>query len=313
MSRYENQKGNECLNEIRKFAFYTENGPGGYEITSLSGTKIYDNSRSNNEEDTRTELFDKEFPFRSYHIAFPSTSDIVIEMEVNANKTKECFLDNEFQLSCLCYADNSESKSYKAWEGEKAFYYCGKQQSMICFDYLRGPAVMSSNPTILQNRKDFLKETKFFKNVSSTLITDIKGNDLPIKITFTIYKNATNQIYFTASNRESGSFEIEPFKEIEGFNDYDSMKLKIISVLPFQIFDPNCEIKWKFINGKLLDYANPNIQFPTSVDTKGEFISDKRTIFKRSKEDTINAATKTTNTIMTFIGLLLFYALIMFI
>uniref|UniRef100_A0A914NZZ1 Uncharacterized protein n=1 Tax=Panagrolaimus davidi TaxID=227884 RepID=A0A914NZZ1_9BILA len=148
-SRNKNQLGDQFLNDVQNFAFHTKVNGDKYVITSLSGSPVKDEV---NDEKQRVETFDKEFPIRAFQIAYPSRNPVKFEMEIDEKHRLNCFQrGGNFQLPCLCYDDNlppEDIHNRYDYSTDNVIYYCGTQQSMICFDPFRNPAVVCSNPTI---------------------------------------------------------------------------------------------------------------------------------------------------------------------
>uniref|UniRef100_A0AC35GHB1 Uncharacterized protein n=1 Tax=Panagrolaimus sp. PS1159 TaxID=55785 RepID=A0AC35GHB1_9BILA len=149
--RWKNEYGDQFLNDVRNFAFHTKIDGDKYVITSLSGAPVMEKVE---DEKQRVDKFDKEFPIRAFHIAYPSRNPIKFEMEIDKKHRLNCFqhIRANFQLPCLCYDDNLppvDIDNRFDFQKNDVIYYCGTQQSMICFDPER--EVLSSNPTIIMN------------------------------------------------------------------------------------------------------------------------------------------------------------------
>uniref|UniRef100_A0A914Q1F3 Uncharacterized protein n=1 Tax=Panagrolaimus davidi TaxID=227884 RepID=A0A914Q1F3_9BILA len=148
LERYKNEYGDQFLNDVQNFTFHTKISGDKYVITSLSGAPVKEEV---NDDKQRVDKFDKEFPIRAFHIAYPSRNPIKFEMEIDEKHRVNCLRGTDFQLPCLCYDDNLPPEDINNrfdFQTNDVIYYCGTQQSMICFDPHRSPAVVSSNPTI---------------------------------------------------------------------------------------------------------------------------------------------------------------------
>uniref|UniRef100_A0A914PFU9 Uncharacterized protein n=1 Tax=Panagrolaimus davidi TaxID=227884 RepID=A0A914PFU9_9BILA len=167
-----NLYGDQFLNDVGNFVFHTKINGDKYVITSLSGSPVKEKVE---DEKQRIETFDKEFPIRAFHIAYPSRNPIKFEMEIDEKHRLNCFRqNNDFQLPCLCYDDNLppvDIHSRYDYSTDDVIYYCGTQQSMICFDLFRGPAIVSSNPTIIHKDDNF----SHFMSVSAETPTTLGG------------------------------------------------------------------------------------------------------------------------------------------
>uniref|UniRef100_A0AC35GNF9 Uncharacterized protein n=1 Tax=Panagrolaimus sp. PS1159 TaxID=55785 RepID=A0AC35GNF9_9BILA len=211
-------------------------------------------------------------------------------MEIDEKHRLNCFQRGlNFQLPCLCYDDNLppvDIDNRFDFQKNDVIYYCGTQQSMICFDVKR--KVVSSNPTInmtygwvvISDQEFEIKSNSepFYSNIGNFI-----GNSRPVKFTFTIYNN--NSAYVSTSDGKNPKpFKVKGFNFTEGYIDQDSTKYKMITVLPFQIFNPTCQVKWTFY-GKSVQHLNPTVEFHATHDAKEYFVADKRTRFSKVKID----------------------------
>uniref|UniRef100_A0A914PKM4 Uncharacterized protein n=1 Tax=Panagrolaimus davidi TaxID=227884 RepID=A0A914PKM4_9BILA len=137
-----NLYGDQFLNDVQNLTFRTKIIGDKYVITSLSGAPVKEKVGDDKQ---RVDKFDKEFPIRAFHIAYPSRNPIKFEMEIDEKHRENCLRGDAFQLPCLCYDDNlpPEDNRYD-FQTDDVIYYCGTQQSMICFDPERGPEVQQT-------------------------------------------------------------------------------------------------------------------------------------------------------------------------
>uniref|UniRef100_A0AC35GR97 Uncharacterized protein n=1 Tax=Panagrolaimus sp. PS1159 TaxID=55785 RepID=A0AC35GR97_9BILA len=216
-TRSNNPYGDLFLNDVQNFAFHTKINGDKYVITSLSGSAIKEEV---NDDKQRVDKFDKEFPIRAFHIAYPSRNPIKFEMEIEKKYRLNCFRQDEnFQLPCICYDDNLPPEDIDNrfnFPKNDVIYYCGTQQSMICFDPFRGPTVVSSNPTIIKSPDEFEDNSKtFYSNIGTFF-----GNSRPVKFTFTIYNNNSAHVS-TSDGQHPAPFKVKGFNFTEGYIDQD--------------------------------------------------------------------------------------------
>uniref|UniRef100_A0AC35F631 Uncharacterized protein n=1 Tax=Panagrolaimus sp. PS1159 TaxID=55785 RepID=A0AC35F631_9BILA len=88
----------------------------------------------------------------------------------------------------------------------------------------------------------------------------------------------------TSDGQNSEPFKVKGFNFTEGYIVQDSTKYKMITVLPFQIFNPLCQVKWTFY-GKSVQHLNPTAEFHATHDDKEYYVADKRTRFSKVKFD----------------------------